>query len=166
MTTHRRIRCTTSSLTMWYVVTRHVRAFLCNRAASHLVISDMVPIVRRSLTVIAAVIGPSLAFPSFTVAQHTPVQPSQQNISIPAEGDSVPMLDFGGRPVVEVMINGKGPYKFIFDTGASVNVLDTSVTAELGLDDHAEIQELRLGKISVRQLAAFSNPISQMLGGG
>ncbi|MFL6516164.1 MAG: aspartyl protease family protein [Chthoniobacterales bacterium] len=126
----------------------------------------MIPIVRRSLTVIAAVIGPSLAFPSLTVAQHTPVQPSQQNVSIPAEGDSVPMLDFGGRPVVEVMINGKGPYKFIFDTGASLNVLDTSVTAELGLDDHAGIQELRLGKISVRQLAAFSNPISQMLGGG
>lgn len=37
------------------------------------------------------------------------------------------------RPIVEVRINGKGPYKFIFDTGSSTNVIDNDLVEELGL---------------------------------
>ncbi len=29
------------------------------------------------------------------------------------------MLDLGGRPMVEVKINGKGPFPFILGTGAT-----------------------------------------------
>ena len=36
-------------------------------------------------------------------------------------------------PVVEAMVNGKGPYKFYFDTGASVCVLHTGFAEELGM---------------------------------
>ena len=36
------------------------------------------------------------------------------------------------RPIVEVMINGKGPYKFIFDTGSTANVIDEGLIKEFG----------------------------------
>lgn len=42
------------------------------------------------------------------------------------DGVTVPMLDFGGRPVIEVKINGAGPYRMIIDTGASRTVIDPS----------------------------------------
>src|SRR4051812_25161617 len=124
----------------------------------------MIPIIRRSL--ILGVIALSLVFASLATPQHAPVQPSPDDVIVPANGDWAPMLDFGGRPVVPVMINGKGPYKFIFDTGASVNVVDTSVAAELSLDSNAKIQEVRLGNVRIRNVQAFVNPISQMLGSG
>jgi len=36
-------------------------------------------------------------------------------------------------PIVEVSIDGRGPYQLIFDTGAEMLVLDSSVARELGL---------------------------------
>ncbi len=36
--------------------------------------------------------------------------PGPEAIEVPAQGVSLPMLDFGGRPVVNIKINGKGPY--------------------------------------------------------
>jgi hypothetical protein len=108
---------------------------------------------------------------SVALAQHPVAQPSPENVSVPAEGDSMPMLDFGGRPVIEVTINDKGPYRFIFDTGAALNVIDSSLTAEI--EKHAAsstggstTQEFRIGKITLRNAQAFVNPISQMLGSG
>jgi len=100
------------------------------------------------------------------IAQHPhPVlQPNPDNVTVPSDGDSVPMLDYGGRPLIEVMVNGKGPYRFILDTGASVNVIDTSVAEELDLGDHPAIQEFKIGNVSVRNVPAFVNPISQMFG--
>src|SRR5262249_8912210 len=86
------------------------------------------------------------SFTSVARAQHfSPVLPIPQNVVVPGEGDSVPMLDFGGRPVIEVKINGKGPYQFIFDTGASFNVFDSSLAAELSLKDAPTIKELQVG---------------------
>src|ERR1700733_10871253 len=35
--------------------------------------------------------------------------------------------------VFEAMINGKGPFQMIFDTGAGVNILNPAVIAQLGL---------------------------------
>jgi predicted aspartyl protease len=43
------------------------------------------------------------------------------------------MQDFGGRPIVDVRVNGKGPYRFILDTGASMTVIDAALKAELKL---------------------------------
>jgi Aspartyl protease len=112
-----------------------------------------------------AIVGWTLT--SAALAQHGPVvPPSPADVTIPAGGDNVPMLDFGGRPVVEVAINGKGPYKLIFDTGASINVVDSTLAAELSLDSKPTIQEVRVGKIAARNVPAFVNPISQMLGSG
>lgn len=38
-----------------------------------------------------------------------------------------------GRPVVEILINGEGPFPFIFDTGAHGAMIRTSLVEELGL---------------------------------
>lgn len=39
----------------------------------------------------------------------------------------IPMDMSTYRPIVEIMIDGKGPYKFIFDTGSTTNVIDQSL---------------------------------------
>lgn len=54
--------------------------------------------------------------------------------------NSIPFDISTGRPVVEIMINGKGPYRFIFDTGASGSVIDDSVAQALGLEVKGEVR--------------------------
>ncbi len=38
------------------------------------------------------------------------------------------------RPILELMLNNKGPYRFIFDTGSSGNVIDEELATNLALD--------------------------------
>ncbi|MBO3697665.1 retropepsin-like aspartic protease [Roseivirga sp. E12] len=49
-------------------------------------------------------------------------------------GTIIPIDMSSHRPVMDVMINGKGPYKFIFDTGSSTNVVDAGLSDALGLE--------------------------------
>jgi len=83
---------------------------------------------------------------------------------VPAEGASVPMLDIGGRPVVEVKINGKGPYPFILDTGATNTVIDSGLNDELSLGNSGRIKELIIGAIKVTDLEADDSPVTAMFG--
>ncbi len=46
---------------------------------------------------------------------------------------SLPVLWFRGIPLVPVSINGKGPYPFLFDTGASNTILAAQFCSLLGL---------------------------------
>jgi hypothetical protein len=73
---------------------------------------------------------------------------------------SVPMLDFGGRPVVEVTLNGQGPYRFILDTGASGTVVADDLLAELKLPDAGPVRVDRLG------LGAVTLPNVSVIHGG
>jgi hypothetical protein len=118
------------------------------------------PIHRRAILVAALWLG----FAYFGAAQLHPSQSAEQHVSVPPEGESVPMLEFGGRPVVEVMINGKGPYKFVLDTGAFQNVVDSSVADELSLKPGTQIEELRVGKVTIHGLETQVAPVSQMFG--
>jgi Retroviral aspartyl protease len=52
-----------------------------------------------------------------------PQVPAPAGIEVPKDGVTIPMQDMGGRPVVEIKINGKGPYRFILDTGAVTTVV-------------------------------------------
>ena len=45
----------------------------------------------------------------------------------------IPLSLDNGRPVIEVFINQKGPYKLFLDTGASTNVLDLGIAENAGL---------------------------------
>ena len=45
----------------------------------------------------------------------------------------LPMELVSGRPVVRLMINGKGPYAFLVSTGAPMTVIDEKLATELGL---------------------------------
>ena len=38
------------------------------------------------------------------------------------------------RPMVGLMINGKGPFQFVVDTGAGLSVIDAGIAKELGLE--------------------------------
>ncbi len=95
---------------------------------------------------------------SLLPAQGTPAVSTR--LDVPAGGTTVPMLDLGGRPMVDVRINGKGPYAVILDTGANVTAIDEALVNELGLDSQSsgafEIDELRLGDLVVHGFRAHA----------
>jgi hypothetical protein len=74
-----------------------------------------------------------------------PQVPVPARIEVPRDGVTVPMQDMGGRPVVELSINGKGPYRFILDTGAVTTVLSDELSRELSLTAPAGVQVASVG---------------------
>jgi hypothetical protein len=54
-------------------------------------------------------------------------------IQLQSEVVSLPMTLADGRPIVEVHINGSGPYRFILDTGAEGTILSKSLADSLKL---------------------------------
>jgi len=80
------------------------------------------------------------------------------------------------QSIIEATINGKGPFKLFFDTGAAVNVLNPEVIAQLGLTpsgDKAEMwgiggkleakpyraDELRIGDLTLTGQTFYSIPM-------
>jgi len=58
-------------------------------------------------------------------------------LSVNAPAQSLHVLGFDsydGRPTMEITINGKGPYNFILDTGASGSVIDSNLLEELNIE--------------------------------
>ncbi len=74
-----------------------------------------------------------------------PQVPVPARIEVPRDGVTVPMQDMGGRPVVELSINGKGPYRFILDTGALTKVVSDELSRELSLTAPAGVQVASVG---------------------
>ncbi len=60
---------------------------------------------------------------------------SSCQMSFKSDVDSmiIPLDISSQRPVLELMINGKGPYLFIFDTGSTSNVIDENLAKEFEL---------------------------------
>ena len=53
----------------------------------------------------------------------------------------IPMQYDGGMPTVEVMVNGKGPFIFGFDTGAQADPrIDVSLVEKLNLKSTGQVQ--------------------------
>jgi len=76
--------------------------------------------------------------------------------ALPAEV-TVPMFDFGHRPVIEVGINGQGPFRMILDTGASETVVAPEwVGREAG---SIQLREVRIGALSWKHVPAESQAI-------
>lgn len=90
-------------------------------------------------------------------------------------GVTIPMIDFGGRPVVELLINGKGPFPFVLDTGAVRTVINSELARELQLpqmESDADrrhgtatvlIADVRLDGIAFRNVPALSTPSTRQL---
>jgi Aspartyl protease len=74
-----------------------------------------------------------------------PQVPAPSGIEVPNDGVTIPMQDMGGRPVVEIKINGKGPYRFILDTGAVTTVVSDELSRELALTPPAGVQVASVG---------------------
>ena len=110
-----------------------------------------------------------------------PQVPAPSAIEVPRDGVTVPMQDMGGRPVVEIKINGKGPYRFIFDTGALTTVVSDELSRELALTPPAGVQvasasggpapaivvvhDLRIGDAALDGLIAAVMPLGGLLKG-
>jgi hypothetical protein len=56
-----------------------------------------------------------------------------RSVVLPPGGVSVPMRLVNGKPVVEVRLDGRGPFPFFLDTGAGATVIDAVFAAELAL---------------------------------
>jgi hypothetical protein len=82
----------------------------------------------KTVVCVVLVVGPAWGW---TVAGHAVEAPG---VEIGAEGVTLPMGLRGGRPVVAARVNGKGPYPFYFDTGASGSVLSHKLARELKLE--------------------------------
>jgi len=52
----------------------------------------------------------------------------------------VPMDSFGGRPVVSLTLDGKGPFRFVLDSGAGGSVVSRTLTDSLGLAAEGEVR--------------------------
>lgn len=79
------------------------------------------------------------------------------------------MLSFGGRPLVNVRINGHGPFPFVVDTGASLTVIDSSLVRELSIPAASQgniIEQLEIGDATVRDFSAIAGPMLRMPGSG
>jgi CubicO group peptidase (beta-lactamase class C family) len=71
---------------------------------------------------------PGIALTGYVWGAAPPARPEQ-----PAAEVSVPLRQFGNKPVVDVKINGKGPFALFFDTGAQGSGLDLALAQELKL---------------------------------
>jgi hypothetical protein len=69
-----------------------------------------------------------------------------QQAAAPASAATVAMLDYGHRPVVEVGINGGGPYRMILDTGATMTVVNPGWVG--GNTGPTQLEELRIGALT------------------
>lgn len=81
------------------------------------------------------------------------------NISLKAQGKAVelPMKFRDGEPVIEVMVNGKGPFLFAIDTGGQGELrADTSLVEKLGLK--------KVGEVIVGDPSGKNNQTSDVVG--
>jgi predicted aspartyl protease len=100
-----------------------------------------------------------------------------REVTIPPQGVAFTMPDLAGRPLVDVTINGKGPYRFILDTGAEMTVVDPMLRDSLALKDRRGvnanldgrslplvlIDDLTMGGIRLAGVTAFPMPVSRLL---
>jgi len=97
----------------------------------------MMTITRRSL--LRAV--PAFGLTGTAVAQQIPQAPpmtgTRLGVTPDGEIDYLPdaWVDMYGRPTAEVIVNGKGPFKFMVDTGSTTTVIARRHLATLGLPE-------------------------------
>lgn len=98
------------------------------------------------LLLLASVSSPAASEKAEPRRPEAPIQ-----TTLPGPAVSVPMDTWGGRPIVEVRINGEGPFRLILDTGTgfplvldegTVTKLKLPVTGTTPLPTNAEAEDL------------------------
>jgi hypothetical protein len=125
----------------------------------------------------------AIALPASGQAQmHVgPRVPAPASIEVPKDGVTVPMQDVEGRPVIDLKINGMGPYRFVLDTGATTTVVSDELSRELSLTPPAGVQvasvdggpaptivvihEVRIGNAALEGVIAAVMPLGSLLKG-
>lgn len=103
-----------------------------------------------------------ITFAAVSLAVTFVCAPAAAQITAPDAGVTVPMFNVGGRPVIEVSIDGAGPYRMILDTGASRTVVDPAwaggaqgtVTLK-----HVKIGALEIGSLNAASMALFGGTL-------
>ena len=70
---------------------------------------------------------------------------------------TVPMLNVGGRPVIEVKINGAAPERMIFDTGATNTVIDPTLVG--GANGAVTLKSLEIGSLRFDGVSVTSGQV-------
>jgi len=65
--------------------------------------------------------------------------PSPRELKLGAATESVPMERFDGWAIVQALVNGKGPYRFVIDTGAPGLLIDSRFQQEMALCAHPDL---------------------------
>jgi len=99
----------------------------------------------KQLVMSLLLVASALAASRQTQIHVGPQVPTPASIEVPEGGVTVPMQDMEGRPVVDLKINGKGPYRFILDTGSVTTVISDELSRELSLTAPAGVQVAAAG---------------------
>lgn len=94
-------------------------------------------LISKRSTIVLAVICILAGVLAFAQAHRTMPQP---DIKLKTPEVTVPMDLTSGIPVVQFIVNGKGPYPFVVDTGAAGTVLSDSLAQELGLQSMGGVE--------------------------
>lgn len=135
----------------------------------------------RKLAILVLLLASAL--PAIAQAQIRigPQIPAPAGIEVPRDGVTIPVKDMGGRPIVGLEINGKGPFRFILDTGAVTTVVSDELSRELSLTPLGGVQvksvggepapamvvirDLRIGGVRLEGVIAAAMPLGALLKG-
>ncbi len=85
-------------------------------------------------------------------------------VDLPPGGAEAPLVAPSQRPVVEVTVDGRGPYRFVIETGAPFSAVTPAVAAAAGLvpadttDPAVTVRALEVGGARLRDLTVVVMP--------
>jgi protein tyrosine phosphatase (PTP) superfamily phosphohydrolase (DUF442 family) len=98
--------------------------------------------MNRRIAILSAVLSVCTAFTTMSAAAPAPQRLALPEPTFRFDSDSltVPMESWQGRSVVQVMIDGRGPFPFVLDTGAGATVITKALADSLRLKVTGEAQ--------------------------
>ena len=127
-------------------------------------------------SLVALLVGVSADAQERAAAKKPPIKPIvlRDGAELSSPEVCIPIHHHTGHLAIDVMVNGKGPFRFQLDTGASASCVDPSLIAKLGLAkvgsvwnssaidptkrsrrDRVKIDELKVGGVTFRNLTAI-----------
>lgn len=100
---------------------------------------------RRSSAILAALLACTLAAgPADAQICRQGLDPAPKELKLGSEAVTMPMFRYHGWAVVEARVNGKGPFRFVIDTGAPGMFVDSRFRDEMGLDPHPDFGTMQI----------------------